>query len=359
MRAARSATERRTLAGLARGLGKLPGDAARAAVETSAGVAGVSLRASIEFLRAAPSAARVLEAEELRAWGEMGRRLVMADVETGVSFFVAGVNQLNAVPPDARPLLFQICARQMALSTSIALETFRRAPDVAHSVGDADVLYAIYEAILEVARRSAKHSAEFLAATPRAIASLQNLDADHASEMMRAGVRLADLFAMRAGGLAADMWAALPATIEGLNAEEARTLFRYAEEFLDRGGAAALHATIAGGAVMRLVPEAFDEWASLTRAVAAKSNASLVGLARISPEVFQALINQTNRERAVALARRAVAAAREVAGVDAEAAILCLRSAPSALRTTTIEQFERWAHDGLRDDRGDARARRS
>ncbi|MBA2646556.1 MAG: VWA domain-containing protein [Pyrinomonadaceae bacterium] len=359
LRAARSATERRTLVGLARGLGKLPGDTARAAVETSAAIAGVSLRGSIEFLRAAPGAAQVIEAGELRAWGEMGRRLVMADVETGVSFFVAGVNQLKEVPPDARPLLFQICARQMTLSTSIALETFRRAPEVAQRVGDADVLYAIYEVILEVARRSAKHSAEFLAATPRAITSLQNLDANRAPEMMRAGVRLADLFAVRAGGLAADIWAALPEAIEGLKAEEAGALFRYAEEFLDRGGAAALHATIAGGAVMRLAPEAFDEWASLTRAVAAKSNASLVGLARISPEVFQALINQTKRERAVALARRAVAAAREVAGVDAEAAILCLRSAPSALRATTIEQFERWAHDGLRDDRGDARARRS
>ncbi|MBA2645827.1 MAG: hypothetical protein H0U81_03405, partial [Pyrinomonadaceae bacterium] len=62
LRAARSATERRTLVGLARGLGKLPGDTARAAVETSAAIAGVSLRGSIEFLRAAPEAARVLEA---------------------------------------------------------------------------------------------------------------------------------------------------------------------------------------------------------------------------------------------------------------------------------------------------------
>ena len=91
LRAARSATERRTLAGLARGLRQLPGESARAAMEASAGVAGVSLRASIEFLRAVPEATRVLEAEELRAWGEIGRRLTMADVETGVSFFAAGV----------------------------------------------------------------------------------------------------------------------------------------------------------------------------------------------------------------------------------------------------------------------------
>src|SRR5919206_4236024 len=88
----KSVTERRTLAGLARELGKLPVEAARAALETSAAIAGISLRASIEFLRAAPEAARILEAEELRAWGEMGRRLAMGDAETGVAFFASGVD---------------------------------------------------------------------------------------------------------------------------------------------------------------------------------------------------------------------------------------------------------------------------
>src|SRR4051812_13657136 len=72
LRSVKSVTERRTLSGLARELSALPVDAARAALETSASIAGVSLRASIEFLRAAPDASRILEATELRAWGEMG-----------------------------------------------------------------------------------------------------------------------------------------------------------------------------------------------------------------------------------------------------------------------------------------------
>src|SRR3954470_2769178 len=70
LRSVKSVTERRTLAGLARELGALPVEAARAALETSASIAGVSLRASVEFLRAAPAASHVLEAPELRAWGE-------------------------------------------------------------------------------------------------------------------------------------------------------------------------------------------------------------------------------------------------------------------------------------------------
>ena len=52
-------------------------------------------------------------------------------------------------------------------------------------------------------------------------------------------------------------------------------------------------------------------------------------------------------ERYTETARRVIAAAREVARVDVEAALLCFRSGPQALRTTTVEQFERWAADGL------------
>src|ERR1043166_4540563 len=90
LRSVRSAGERRTIAGLAREIGKLPTDVARAALEVAAALASVSLRAGVDCLRVGPEAGRVLDAEELRAWGEVGRRLVMADVETGSAFFTAG-----------------------------------------------------------------------------------------------------------------------------------------------------------------------------------------------------------------------------------------------------------------------------
>ena len=84
LRAVKSSAERRTLAGVLRQITGLPLEQGRAALETSALIAAVSLRASIEFLRAAPDVARILEPAELRAWGELGRRLTMTDVETGV-----------------------------------------------------------------------------------------------------------------------------------------------------------------------------------------------------------------------------------------------------------------------------------
>src|SRR5215510_4256052 len=83
--------ERRSFLELTRSLAGLPLDVAAAALETSAAIASISLRAGIEFLRAAPAAAQVLQASELRSWGEMGRRLAMGDYEAAVVFFGEGV----------------------------------------------------------------------------------------------------------------------------------------------------------------------------------------------------------------------------------------------------------------------------
>src|ERR1044072_2012615 len=104
------------------------------------------------FLGEVPEAARVLDAEELRSWGELGRRLVMADAETGSAFITAGVGGLSEVPRGARLLLLQVCGRQLSLSTSFALETYRRAPEIARSVGDAGLLQRLFEVATEIAR---------------------------------------------------------------------------------------------------------------------------------------------------------------------------------------------------------------
>ena len=120
LRSVKNPTERRTIAGLLREIGHLPLEQTRAALETSAAIAGVSLRASIEFLRAAPGVAQMLEPAELRAWGELGRRLTMNEVENGVSFFASGLAEFSSVPPATRPFVFQVCARQMILSAATA-----------------------------------------------------------------------------------------------------------------------------------------------------------------------------------------------------------------------------------------------
>jgi nitric oxide reductase NorD protein len=358
LRSVKSVTERRTIAGLARELGSLPVDAARAVLETSASVAGVSLRASIEFLRAAPQASRVLASQELRAWGEMGRRLAMGDVETAVSFFNAGVEDLTNVASDARPLIFQVCSRQMTLSSSVALETFKTVPLLARHVTDDEQLRSVLEVAAEISKRSAKHSADFLKATPRLARRTQDFGAD-APRIFTAAALLASAFAARAGGIAADAWTALPVALAGQEAEGALTLMRRANDFLERGGGAALHVLVAGGETLRLMPEAFDAWINLLWQVAEHGNANLIAFVRYSPSFFQSLTSEMEHPRAVELALRVIAVTSEVARLDGESALACFRSSPQALRTASIEQFEQWAREGMLSERQEQRARRS
>ena len=370
LRSVRNPAEQRTLANLLREIGKLPLEQTRAALEVSAMIAGVSLRASIEFLRAVPDAARILEPAELRAWGEMGRRLTMSEVEEGVSFFAAGVGDFERVPPSARPFVLQVCSRQMILSATTAVETFRGAATLAANATGPESLRSVYEVAAEISRRSAKHSADFLNATPMVMARLQessrparfssgslNKEDEARTDVTRAAIDLTAAFAERAGGIAADAWASLPEALAGLDAEPALKLMRRATSFLERGGAAALNVLIAGGEILRALPESFDDWLDLLWSVASHGNAGLVAFVRASPAFFESISNTAARKDAADLARRVIALTRDVARVDSEAALACLRSSSRALHTVSIEQFENWARAGL--IAGESRARRS
>src|ERR1043165_9678947 len=154
--------ERQSFLELTRSIAGLPLDQAAAVLETSASIAAISLRAGIEFLRAAPGAAHVLQPAELRSWGEMGRRLAMADYESAASFFGEGVESLKAISPELHPDIFVLCQRQMVLSTAIGRETLHSLPAIATEINDDDLVRSLIEVATEIARRSAKHSAEFL-----------------------------------------------------------------------------------------------------------------------------------------------------------------------------------------------------
>ncbi|HMH43690.1 MAG TPA: VWA domain-containing protein [Pyrinomonadaceae bacterium] len=373
LRSVKNPTERRTIAGLLRQISSLPLDQTRAALETSAAIAAVSIRASIEFLRATPAVAQVLEPAELRAWGELGRRLTMTDVESGVSFFISGVEDLAKVPPLARPFVFQVCARQMILSATTASETFRSAPALAEKVPNPELLRSIYEVAATISRRSAKHSAEFLNVTPAVVASLNSYQTFRGGpakstslaggspplndQLTNAAIDLVSAFAEHAGGIAADAWASLPDAIDRLSAEQSLHLMKRAMNFLERGGAAALHLMVAGGEVLRALPECFDDWLELLWTIAPHGNAALVAFIRSSPSFFQTIALTKDSSGAADLARRVLTLTREVGRVDSESALACLRSSAKALQTVSIDQFESWARAGL--IASDTRARRS
>ncbi|MEN3328009.1 MAG: nitric oxide reductase NorD protein [Acidobacteriota bacterium] len=341
---------------LTRSLTGLPLDQAAAVLETSASIAAISLRAGIEFLRAAPAAAHVLQPAELRAWGEMGRRLAMTDYESAASFFAEGVDPLRSVSPELRPSLFVLCTRQMTLSTAIGRETLHSFPGLAAEIDDDELLRAILDVATEIARRSAKHSAEFLnagSAVSHALKSFQN------PAVTAAALELSGAFAARAGGIAADAWTITPEAIADLSPADAIRLLKTASSFLERGGGAALHILIAGGEILRRAREIFDEWIALLWVVAMHGNASLIAFVRSSPAFIRILNADPNRVAAIALSQRVLALTKEIAAVDGEAALACFRSSARALRSVSIEQFEAWARRGLTSGRTDARARRS
>jgi nitric oxide reductase NorD protein len=348
--------ERQSFLKLTRELAGLPLDKSAAALETSAAIAGISLRAGIAFLRAAAAAAEVLEAAELRSWGDMGRRLAMSDVETAVTFFAHGVDELKDIPVNVHPLLFQLCSRQITLSSLIAVETLQNAPTLARALNDHELLGSLLEVASEIARRSAKHSSEFLNSTPEVVARLKRL---RSAEVTTKAIQLAAEFASRAGGIAADAWTSLPAALTNLNSSNALKLLESTLGFLERGGGSALQVLITGGEILRSLPEIFDAWLKLLWTVARHGNASLVAFVRSSPRFVRTLASERDHDRLINLALRVIKLTDEIAETDGEAALACFRSSALALRTVSIEQFEQWARQGLSAHNKDARARRS
>ena len=325
-------------------------------LETSASIASISVRAALEFVRAASAASHVLAPAELRSWGEMGRRLAMSDYDAAVTFFAAGVEPLRDVPREALPAIFALCSRQMVLSTSIALDTFQSLPAIAREINDARVLSAILEVATEIARRSAKHSTELINASAGVVHALAEF---RSREVTDAALAVAGAFAARAGGIAADAWSSIPDAIHELSAADATRLLTRTNDFLERGGGAALQVLLSGGEILRRAPEIFDEWIELLWVVAAHGNASLVAFVRSSPRFLRLLNDAASRNDAIELSRRVLALTKEIAAVDGESALACFRSSSRALRSVSIEQFEAWARRGLSSGRADARARRS
>ena len=345
-----------TLTGLARKLGQLPGDKKRVALEVSAALAGVSLRVSREFVEAVPKAAKILSADDLRHWGEFGRRLAMGNAETGVKFFTTGVEGLKKVPEDARAAVFQVCSRQLVLSSSIALETFHLIPGIAADINDKKLLTDILNLAVEIAQRSAKHSADFLEHTPAVARALARFDEEAVAEAVLA---LASNFANRTGGLTADLWQNLPESLAEISADNAVLLMNRSGEFLEFGGSVTLHFVASGGKVLASATSAFDDWCALSREIASQGNAVLISFLRATPKFFAQLAGKKNPVPVDSI-RRVLQLTAKIAETDAESALAAFKSSASALKKVSIEQFEEWVENGIRERESDsAKARRS
>jgi hypothetical protein len=351
--------EKQTLTGLARRLGRLPADKKRAALEGSAALAGVSLRVSREFVEAVPKAAKILSPDDIRNWAEMGRRLAMGDAATGARFFASGVVELETIPENARSSVFQICTRQLVLSSSIALESFDLIPKLASDINDNELLSDILKLAGDVAARSAKHSSDFLHRTPAVAAALSKFG-DEKTAVARSVIDLARAFATRTGGMTADLWANLPVALSDLPAADAVLLMKCSVEFLDYGGSVTLHFISSGSAFLKDSPTVFDEWCSLGKKIASHGNAVLIAFLRATPKILGKFATHARHGERAAILSRVIRLSGSIAETDGESALAAFRSSASALRKVSIEQFEEWVDNGMEGSAGvSAKARRS
>ncbi|HYJ90906.1 MAG TPA: hypothetical protein VEV84_06345, partial [Pyrinomonadaceae bacterium] len=355
--------KKESLTGLAARLSRLPTDKRRAAMEISASLAGVSLRVSREFVSAVPTAAEILTVDDLRNWGEIGRRLAMGSVDLSVAFFREGVGGLRDVPPDSRMFIFEICKRQLVLSSSIALETFHLVPKLVREIDDGWLASEIFRLAAEIAARSAKHSADLLQRTVPVAASLAKFGRRKRG-VAESVIDLAFQFANRTGGMTADLWTVLPAALERSDADEIIKLMSTAEQFLEFGGSVTLYLVESGASVLRIAPEAFDEWHSLARKIAAHGNAVLIAFLRSSPSIFNRLCiaRPVNTKRAFngEQMRRILSLIARLAEKDAESALAAFRSSPDALEKVSLDQFDEWISRGIDETTaGSLKSRRS
>ncbi|HTH50630.1 MAG TPA: VWA domain-containing protein [Pyrinomonadaceae bacterium] len=350
--------QERSFTGLARNLTELPAEQKRVALEMSASLAAVSLKVSRSFVNAVPDAAPHLSADDLRNWAELGRRIAMGSADSGVKFFQRDVSEFASIPAAARGDMFQICIRQLVLSSSTALATYDALPGIAGAIEDEDFLVRVFRLAADIAQRSAKHSAEFVEKMPAVARSITEFGEERRA-VADAVIDLAGHFATRTGGMTADLWTGLPAALAQLKPPDAIRLMNEAAEFLEFGGSVTLHFVSSGSDVLRSVPQAFRDWTQLSRTIAKSGNAVLIAFLRATPRFFGAFTKR-KVETPVVEIQRVLNLTAEIAQNDAEAALAAFKSSSQALSKVSIDQFSEWVTRGLADHEKDtSKARRS
>src|SRR5262249_56093794 len=96
-------------------------------------LAGTNPRAGVEMLKAAPEVSRLIEASDLRVWGEAGKRLAATSSDSAVAFFQSSANILESIPEDMRSPVLRLVNKQAALSANTAIEGFTPPPTIIHT----------------------------------------------------------------------------------------------------------------------------------------------------------------------------------------------------------------------------------
>jgi nitric oxide reductase NorD protein len=311
-------------------------------------IAATNLRAAVEMLKAAPEVSRLIDAGDLRVWGEIGKRLSATSIDTAINFFQSSAGILDSIAEDMRSPLLRLVNKQAALSANTAVESFKAAPKIIESIGDHDNVAQVLTICLELARHSVKHSNDLFLAAPGVIERLE-AEGDHQwSGMLKRALALTSSFAFRSGGTAAEFFIEMPVVLARSEPEEVEKLFQITESYLDRSGGVALQYFKAASRVLTIAGyESFDRWTTLAKRVALQGNAASYHFMKQSPQIVAELAARAGPTRRAEVVAAVLEIVEEIAEQSIIAATECFRASPLALSAATLGQFREWAVRGI------------
>lgn len=328
-------------------LSALPYEGVLITTDIGIAIATTNLRAAVEFLKAAPDVARLLETGDIRVWGEAGKRLAATSSDTAVDFFQSSANILAALAPEMRSPVIKLINKQAALSANIALESFKASSEIIKEIADNSIAEKVLSICIEIARHSIKHSNDLLQAAPKVLAKIRAASAPGDNILQRA-LSLTANFAFRSGGTAAEFFLELPNVTANTNALAIEKLFAITEDYLERSGGVALQYFKAASRVLKIAnEEAFERWTSLAKQVALQGNAASYHFMKASPQIIAELGARFNADRRGQVVSSVLEIVEEIAVKNTTAAVECFKASPIALRAASLGQFRAWALRGL------------
>jgi nitric oxide reductase NorD protein len=334
-----------TIENLVKRLGGLPYERVLFTIDIAVALAATNLRAAVEMLKAAPEVSQLIEAGDLRVWGEAGKRLSATSPETAIAFFQTSNATLEAIPEEMRSPVLRLINKQAALSAKTAAESFNSAPSVIGTISDHENVAQILTICLELARHSVKHSNDLFLAAPQV---MSQIEANSDAELTKRALKLTAAFAFRSGGTAADFFSELPTVISAADHASVHRLFDITESYLDRSGGVALQYFKAASRVLTIAgKESFERWTALAKRVGMQGNAASYHFMKQSPHVIAELAARVGPQRRTQAVSSVLEIVEEISERSTIAAVECFKASPLALTAASLGQFRDWARRGL------------
>ena len=340
-----------TIESIAKRLGILPSERLLLTTDIGITLATASLRAAIEFLKAAPEVSRFIDSSDLRVWGEVGRRLCGTSADAACDFFQASKPTLEEIPENMRSAVLKLISKQAALSANTAFECFKEAPDIIARIGRPETAMTVLNTCLELARHSVKHSYDLFTTAPSVLNTLKSEIGNTGDDLISRVLALTSAFAFKSGGTAAEFFAELPVLARkstSLKEGSIEKLLNNTESYLDRSGGVALQYFKAASRVLSIAGEdAFDRWTALAHLVALQGNAASYHFMKASPQIVADLAARGGKSKRGQLVSAVLEIVEAIGKLNSLAAIECFKASPIALTSASVGQFREWALRGI------------